>query len=83
MLHFFLFPPFHAGLVILIGGNVAESRLQTKGWDGIKQPPGPVTAVNTVLSVSLNDEDCVSLEHIFKSDWTVIASATHLAATGA
>lgn len=29
------------------------------------------TAHNIVLSVSSNDEDCASLEHIFKSDWTV------------
>ena len=55
---------------------MAESRLQTKGWDGIKKPPGFETAFNTVLSVSPNDEDCASLGHIFKSDWTVIASAT-------
>jgi hypothetical protein len=29
------------------------------------------TAHNIVLSVSSNEEDCASLEHIFKSDWTV------------
>ena len=32
--------------------------------------------LKAVLCVSPNDEDCASLEHIFKSDWTVIASAT-------
>ena len=76
MLHFFVLPPLHAELVIPIGGNVAESRSQTKGWGSIKKPPGLETAFNTVLSVSPNDEDCASLEHIFKSGWTVIASAT-------
>ena len=55
---------------------MAESRSQTKGWDGIKKPPGLETAFNTVLSVSPNDEDCASLERIFKSSWTVIARAT-------
>ena len=53
---------------------MAESR--TEGWDGMKKPPGLETAFKAVLSVSPNDEDCASLEHIFKSDWTVIASAT-------
>jgi DNA-binding NtrC family response regulator len=63
--------------MILIGGNVAVSRSQTMGWVGIKKPPGLETAFNTVLSVGPTDEDCASLEHIFfKSDWTVIASAT-------
>jgi len=42
----------------------------------MKKPPGRETAVNVVLSVSPNDEDRASLERIFKSDWTVIASAT-------
>jgi DNA-binding NtrC family response regulator len=55
---------------------VVESRSQTKGWDGIKKPPGLETTFNTVLSVSPNHEDGASLEHIFESDWTVIASAT-------
>jgi DNA-binding NtrC family response regulator len=76
LLHFLALLPLHTGLVILIGGNVVDSRPQTKGWDGIKKPPGLETAFNTVLSVSPNDEDCASLERIFKSDWTVIASAT-------
>ena len=53
---------------------MAESR--TEGWDGMKKPPGLETAFKAVLSVSPNDEDCASLEHIFKSGWTVIASAT-------
>jgi len=39
-------------------------------------PPGLETACNTVLSVSRNHEDCASLERIFESGWTVIASAT-------
>jgi len=55
---------------------VVESRLQTKEWDGVKNLPKLETGCNTVLSVSPNDEDCASLEHIFKSGWTVIASAT-------
>ncbi len=42
----------------------------------MKKPPGVETGFNVVLSVSPNEEDCVSLERIFKSDWTVIASAT-------
>ena len=42
----------------------------------MKKPPGVETAFNIVLSVSPNDEDCASLERIFKSGWTVIASAT-------
>ena len=33
-------PQLQAGLVIPIGGNVAESRSQIKGWDGIRRPPG-------------------------------------------
>jgi DNA-binding NtrC family response regulator len=55
---------------------VVENPSQTKGWDGIKKPPGVETACRTLLSVSPNDEDCASLERIFESDWTVIASAT-------
>ena len=55
---------------------MAESRSQTKGWGGIKKPPGLETAFNIVLFAGSTDEDCASLEHIFKSDWTVIASAT-------
>jgi CheY-like chemotaxis protein len=76
LLHSFLLPPLHAGLVIPIGGNMANSRSQPKGWDVMKKPPGLETALNIVLSVSPNDDDCASLERIFKSDWTVIASAT-------
>jgi len=49
---------------------------QINGRDGTKRPPGFETACNLVLSVSSNDEDCASLERIFKSGWTVIASAT-------
>jgi DNA-binding NtrC family response regulator len=74
LLHFFLLPPLHAGLVILIGGNVAESRSQNKGRDGIQKPPE--TAFNLVLSVSPNHEDCASLEGILDSQWTVIAGST-------
>jgi len=55
---------------------VADSRSQTKGWGGIKKPPGLETAFNIVLAVGPNDDDCASLEHIFKSDWTVIVSDT-------
>jgi DNA-binding NtrC family response regulator len=40
-----------------------------------KKPPGLETALNVILSVSPNHEDCASLEHILKCDWTVIASA--------
>jgi len=53
---------------------VANSRIN--GWDGTKKPPEFETACNIVLSVSPNDEDCASLARIFKSGWTVIASAT-------
>jgi len=42
----------------------------------MNKPPGLETAFTVVLSVSPNDEDCASLERIFKSDWTVIASST-------
>jgi DNA-binding NtrC family response regulator len=49
---------------------------QINGWDGTKKPSGSETACNIVLSVSPNDEDCASLARIFKSGWTVIASAT-------
>jgi len=55
---------------------VAESRSRTEEWDGTKIPPQFEAACNIVLSVSPNEEDCASLERIFKSGWTVIASAT-------
>lgn len=55
---------------------MAESRSQTKGWDGIQMPYRRETPSNVVLSVSLNDEDCASLERIFKSNWTVSPSST-------
>jgi len=42
----------------------------------MKKPPGRETAFKAVLSVSPNVEDRASLERIFKSGWTVIASAT-------
>jgi DNA-binding NtrC family response regulator len=45
----------------------------------MKTPPGSETACDIILSVSPHDEDCASLERIFKSGksgWTVIASAT-------
>jgi DNA-binding response OmpR family regulator len=76
LLHFFPLPPLPAGLVIPIGGYVAEIRPQTKGWDGMKKAPGLEPVCNIVLSVSPNDEDCASLERIFKSGWTVMASTT-------
>jgi DNA-binding response OmpR family regulator len=56
--------------------TLRTSQCQTKGWRGTKKPPGLETAFNVVLSVSPNDEDCASLERIFPSGWTVIASAT-------
>ena len=55
---------------------MAEIRSRTKEWDGMKMPPQFETACNIVLSVSPNDEDCASLERIFKSGWTVVASST-------
>ena len=55
---------------------MAEIRPQTKGWDGMKKAPGLEPVCNIVLSVSPNDEDCASLERIFKSGWTVMASTT-------
>jgi DNA-binding response OmpR family regulator len=55
---------------------VAENRSPTNQWDGMKIPPGFETASNIVLSVSPNKEDSASLERIFKSGWTVIATAT-------
>jgi len=42
----------------------------------MKKPLAVETGFNIVLSVSPNDEDRASLERIFKSDWTVIASST-------
>jgi DNA-binding NtrC family response regulator len=39
------------------------------------KPSGSETLIRVVLSVSPNDEDCVSLERILKSDWIVTASA--------
>jgi DNA-binding NtrC family response regulator len=55
---------------------VVESRSQTKARGGMLKPPGLETDFNTVLTVSLNDEDRVSLERIFNRHWTVIASDT-------
>jgi DNA-binding NtrC family response regulator len=81
LLHFFLLPPLQAGLVILIGGNVAETRSQNKGSGGIQKPPE--TAFNLVLSVSPNHEDCASLEGILDSQWTVIAGSTIASALSA
>jgi len=52
------------------------SRSQTKGSEGLRKPIRCETASHVVLSVSLNHEDCASLERIFKPGWTVIASAT-------
>ena len=42
----------------------------------MKKPFRRETAFNIVLSVSPNDDDCVSLERIFESGWTVISSST-------
>jgi DNA-binding NtrC family response regulator len=42
----------------------------------MKKPPNIETTTNIVLSISPNDEDWVALARIFKTDWTVIASAT-------
>ena len=42
----------------------------------MKKPPGSETVIQFVLSVSPSDEDCVSLERILNSNWTVTASAT-------
>ena len=55
---------------------MAESRLPTKGWDAMKKAWGHEKPSNLVLSISHNDEDRASLERIFKSDCTVVASAT-------
>ena len=52
------------------------SRSQTKEWVGSEKPPRLETAFNVVLSVSPNDEDCASLERIFKSNWTVTSRST-------
>ena len=42
----------------------------------MKKPLGVETGFNIVLSVSPNDEDCLALERIFKSDWTVVAGSS-------
>jgi CheY-like chemotaxis protein len=76
LLCFFLVPPLAQGFAGRIGGNVAEKPIANQGWNGMKKPPGRETAFNVVLSVSPKHEDCASLERIFKSGWTVIASAT-------
>jgi CheY-like chemotaxis protein len=75
-LHFFLLTPLHAGLVILIGENVAESGSPTERWNGVKKPLGVETGFKIVLSVSPNDEDRASLERIFQSSWRVVASSS-------
>jgi DNA-binding response OmpR family regulator len=62
--------------VIALGGSVAGSRSQTRGWDSLKKPPGVEAACNIVLYAGANDEDRASLERIFKFGWIVIASAT-------
>jgi DNA-binding response OmpR family regulator len=41
----------------------------------MKKPPGFDTDCNIILSVSPHEEDCASLERIFKSGWSVVASA--------
>ncbi|MGO9255725.1 MAG: response regulator [Bryobacteraceae bacterium] len=55
---------------------MAAEPIANQGCSGLKKSPGIEAASNVVLSVSPNHEDCVSLERIFKSGWTVIASAT-------
>jgi DNA-binding NtrC family response regulator len=82
LLLFFLLPPLQAGLVILIGGNVAESRSQSKGLGGLQKLP-ETAALNLVLSVSADSEDCASLEGILDSQWTVIAGSTIASALSA
>jgi CheY-like chemotaxis protein len=74
-LNFVLLPPALLGSVTLIGGNVAESQSQTEGRNGVKKPAGAETGFKIVLSVSPNNEDRASLERIFKSCWTVVASS--------
>ncbi len=54
---------------------MADSRPQTKGWDGMPRRFRRQNALNVVLSVSPNDEDCASLERICKSNWTVSSSS--------
>ena len=41
----------------------------------MKKPPGREPALNVILCVSPNAEDCASLERMLKFDWTVVASA--------
>jgi DNA-binding NtrC family response regulator len=76
LLHLFLLTPAEAGLVPVIGGNVAENRSQTKGWGDMQRSSRRENALNVVLSISANVEDCASLERIFKSNWTVSSSST-------
>jgi DNA-binding NtrC family response regulator len=42
----------------------------------MKKPPKLDTDCNIILSVSPDEEDRASLERIFKSGWSVVASAT-------
>ena len=53
-----------------------KSRPQTRGWTDVKAPAAWETGFHVVLSVSPNEEDCASLERIFKCGWTVVRSAT-------
>jgi len=55
---------------------VAESRSQTEGWAGMQRPFRRENALNVVLSVTANVEDCASLRRIFKSSWTVSSTST-------
>ncbi|HLK64394.1 MAG TPA: response regulator [Bryobacteraceae bacterium] len=55
---------------------MAERQRSTAGSELIKKPPGSETAVQVVLSVSPDHEDCASLQNIFESHWAVIGSAT-------
>lgn len=55
---------------------MAECQSPAAGWDGMKKPLGVETGFNIVLSVSPNDEDRASLERIFQSGWTVVASSS-------
>jgi DNA-binding NtrC family response regulator len=75
--------PLHAGLAISMGGNVATSRSEIKGSDGMKKAFGFEDASSVVLSISLNDEDCAALERILQPDWAVIARSTVASAVSA
>jgi hypothetical protein len=65
------------GPVAVMGENVAESRSRTAiGWDGMNKLFRRENPFNIVLSVSLTDEDCASLQRIFESVWIVTSIST-------